>query len=176
MENCCLRFSIAFLIFSMQQTDPEVKKKPHKSKFTQSEDDLLKNAVQQYGTYDWRKISECLPNRNPRQCRDRWNKYLKPERQNDGWTAEEDSLLIDKFNEFGSKWDCIATFFPNKTVNSIKTRWKKREKDIQMKVCLHDQFGVLQYYGYAPNLGLGLHNVSKFEHEFIQSQNIRNLF
>jgi hypothetical protein len=50
-----------------------------RSRFIPEEDELLKRLVAQYGTKDWHRIQEVLPDRNVRQCRDRWNHYLAHE-------------------------------------------------------------------------------------------------
>ena len=64
-----------------------------------------------------------MPNRTSRQCRDRYRNYLDPQIMNTAWKKEEDILLLEKYNIFGSKWSIIAQFFPNRTANNIKNRY-----------------------------------------------------
>jgi myb proto-oncogene protein len=64
-----------------------------------------------------------MPNHNARQCRERHNNYLKPSLRHDPWTAEEDRLLVEKAEVCGSKWNTIATFFTNRSGNSLRNRW-----------------------------------------------------
>jgi hypothetical protein len=94
-----------------------------RSKFTPHEDDLLVRAIAQHGLSDWTQIAECLPGRNPRQCRDRWLNYLSPEVSNSPWSAQQELLLIQKHQECGPSWKYIASFFPGRTDVNIKSHW-----------------------------------------------------
>lgn len=99
--------------------------------FTRDEDILLGKLVDICGTADWAKISKQIPGRNARQCRDRWLNYLSPNVVNGPWTAEEDELLVKKYEEIGPYWKQIATFFPTRTDINIKSRWNLRERHIK---------------------------------------------
>lgn len=85
---------------------------------------------------DWCKIADNMPNRNARQCRDRWINYLSPTVVNGKWTEEEDHLLIEKYLTMGNCWRQIAAFFPTRTDINIKNRFRKLQrrmhKDIRM--------------------------------------------
>lgn len=94
-----------------------------KSKFSPEEDIHLVELVKIYGDSDWNKIALMMPGRNTRQCRERWRHYLTPEVTNAPFTPEEDSLLILKYAELGSKWKLMATFFKGRTDIAIKNRW-----------------------------------------------------
>lgn len=96
-----------------------------KIKFTPYEDILLKNACMLYGVNNWRLISMHVPGRNPRQCRERWNNYVNPEMLSIPWTPAEDALLLSKYNEIGSQWKLISSFFKGKSTNNIKNRFAK---------------------------------------------------
>lgn len=109
------------------ETVTKRKRNPRKM-FTPTEDSLLKDLVRRYGTYDWKSISEFVKGRGPRQCRDRYLKYLSPEVVNGPWTHEEEELLVEKYNIFGSSWKLIATFFPTRTDVNIKSKWKKMQR------------------------------------------------
>ena len=99
-------------------------KKSMYKKFTEEEDIHLKRIVQIFGPKNWRLISSMIPNKTPRQCRDRYTNYLAPGFIHSDWTNEEDKLLAQKYNEFGPKWSKIQQFFPFRTSNSIKNRYK----------------------------------------------------
>jgi predicted unusual protein kinase regulating ubiquinone biosynthesis (AarF/ABC1/UbiB family) len=90
-----------------------------KSRFCPLEDSQLKNIVEKYGTKDWNFISSLINNRNPRQCKDRWEKFLSPQVDQSPWTKEEDHLLIQKRNELGPHWIKISLFFPTRTDVSV---------------------------------------------------------
>lgn len=95
-----------------------------KSKFTPEEDERLKSLVMLHGTNSWTFISHLMGTRNRRQCRERWKNYLNPELRNEPWTFEEDQLLVDKYAQFGPKWNKLAKFFTNRSDNSIRNRWQ----------------------------------------------------
>ena len=102
-----------------------------KQKFTQSEDEKLQQLVKKYGQNDWKLIAEKMSNRTSRQCRERWKYYLQPSLQqpaNMEWTKEEDTLLIQKMNEFGTKWSQIAKFFPFRTDINVKNRFHRLQR------------------------------------------------
>lgn len=65
--------------------------------FTKAEDKKLRELVNRHGTSNWIPISKQMPGRNARQCRDRWLNYLSPDVVNGPWTAEEDELLVKKY-------------------------------------------------------------------------------
>jgi hypothetical protein len=90
--------------------------------FTPDEDVLLKQLVKRFGR-SWEVIACYLPNRNQRQCKDRWTNYLSPSISTDPWTEENDQLLLQKVNELGPKWTQITTFFPGRTDANLKNRW-----------------------------------------------------
>ena len=116
------------------QTLLGIRRSSVKLKFTAEEDARLTSLVTQYGTKDWVKISLYMQTRNPRQCRERWNNYVNPNLRTDPWTAEEDKLLEQKYEEFGARWNKISKFFTNRSDNSIRNRWmliarRKRNSD-----------------------------------------------
>ncbi|OHT06995.1 DNA-binding protein eta2 [Tritrichomonas foetus] len=95
-------------------------------RFTEVEDQKLRELVGQFGARRWRQIAMCLPGRTARQCRDRYCNYLSPDFYNGEWTDQEDQLLIEKYQELGSQWTKLAVFFPGKNANNIKNRWNYR--------------------------------------------------
>ena len=107
-------------------TENTKKSQEPRRKFTPEEDELLKNLVQSYvGKVKWSQIAKLIPNRNAKQCRDRYNSYLCPGLTNKEWTHEEDQLLIQKLIQFGTHWKQISAYFPDRGSNNIKNRWYK---------------------------------------------------
>jgi hypothetical protein len=94
-----------------------------KIKFTTAEDGLLRDLVQRYGAGEWRTISAYLGSRNPRQCRERWQNYLDP-RVSDPreWDPEEDARLLAVYDEIGTRWSTLASYFPGRSTNNVKNR------------------------------------------------------
>ena len=98
-------------------------KKCRHYKWSESEDAMLRRLVNKAKVPNWNTIAKRFHNRNARQCKDRWNYYLSPNVNNSEWTEEEDKLLFEKFEEFGTKWSAIAKFFNNRTNTNVKNRW-----------------------------------------------------
>jgi hypothetical protein len=98
------------------------------NRFSLEEDQQLRELVAQYETNPnkcgdkWVEISRHMPNRNPKQCKERWRNYLNPTLNSSPWTPEEDALLEQKFKEIGPKWARIATFFTGRTDMNCKNR------------------------------------------------------
>lgn len=109
----------------------QVKKTHPRAKFSKEEDEILKNLVESLGDNNWQAISNRMPGRNSRQCRERWQNYLSPEIINGPWTPEEDELLVSKYKELGPSWKQISTFFPTRTDINIKSRWNLRERHLK---------------------------------------------
>ena len=107
------------------------KKKPifcrHK-KWTKEEDNKLRQLVNKFGDKNWRILANSMENRNPRQCRERWQYYLNPFLKISHWTKEEDELIIKKREELGPKWMIIKNFFINRTDAMIKNRYRNLMK------------------------------------------------
>ena len=99
--------------------------KPHpKAKFTKEEDAMLSSIVSQMnGKIYWQEVSNQMPGRNQRQCKERWENYLSPNVNRTPFTPNEDILLLEKFNEYGTKWVLISKFFNNRSDTSIKSRY-----------------------------------------------------
>ena len=103
---------------------PKQKKQVIKMKFSPEEDEKLKLLVLQHGTNSWSLIAQLMGTRNLRQCRERWNNYLNPALRTEPWTIEEDKLLVEKYAEYGPRWNKIAKFFNNRSDNNIRNRWQ----------------------------------------------------
>lgn len=92
-------------------------------KFSPEEDILLNKIIAIHGPRKWDQIALSLPGRTGRQCRDRFQNYLKPSLTNGPWTREEDKLLEQKVYEVGQHWNKIAKFFKGRSSNNIKNRY-----------------------------------------------------
>jgi hypothetical protein len=93
-------------------------------KFTAEEDEKLLSIVKEHGSRDWVFVALLHGTRNPRQCRERYANYLAPSLRHDGWTVEEDALLLQKYSEYGPKWNKIARVFTNRSDNALRNRWQ----------------------------------------------------
>lgn len=95
----------------------EIKEKTNRKRcpFSKNEDKKLLDLVQKYDTNkrsSWKYIAMQFTDRNARQCRERYNLFLKKgNRTKEKWTLEEDNLLISKFQIYGPHWKILEKYF-----------------------------------------------------------------
>ena len=63
-------------------------------KWTEEEDEILRNAVHEYGGKNWRKISSKIDGRTDVQCLHRWQKVLRPGLIKGPWSKEVYIILL----------------------------------------------------------------------------------
>lgn len=113
-----MRFKLKSVLFIMN--NPKRERHP----FTPDEDKKLRELVSRFGEKNWSIISGLMINRTVRQCRDRWTNSLCGNVVKGEWTAEEDSLLLQLFNEYGSRWKSMEKFFPGRAQYDIRNHCK----------------------------------------------------
>ncbi|OHT08026.1 hypothetical protein TRFO_23652 [Tritrichomonas foetus] len=94
-----------------------------KSKWTPEEDRLLMDSVNKHGMGNWSLVSQAVPGRTGKQCRERWINQLCPALNKDNWTPQEDAILIQQQRIHGNFWTKIAQFLPGRSSNNVKNRW-----------------------------------------------------
>lgn len=72
------------------------------------EDQIVKAAIQKYGTLQWSKVASLLQKKTAKQCETRWNEYLNPKLNFSGFTREEDARLLDLAGRLPNQWRSIA--------------------------------------------------------------------
>jgi hypothetical protein len=101
-------------------------------KWTEVEDDKLREWVRVHGGKDWAAITTLVPGRTMLQCRGRWYAFLNPSialtaGRTSKWTEEEDNKLKNSIQLHGGKdgihWAAIATLFPGRTKRQCAGRW-----------------------------------------------------
>ena len=102
-----------------------------KKKFTEEDDQKLREIIARIGTSSWIEVAKAMGDRNSRQCKERWENYLDPTINTSPWTQEEDDLLIQKQLEIGSKWVTIAHFFNRRTDAQVKNRWQMLDRKMK---------------------------------------------
>ena len=105
-----------------------------KNKFDEEEDKALSELVAKYGEENWELISSKMPNRNVRQCHDRWVYYLSPNVNNEPWTEEEELQLINLVNTVGVHWVKISKLHGKRTDVQIKNRWNIIKRRMGLKI------------------------------------------
>lgn len=108
-----------------------------KQKFTEEEDNKLRAIIENIGTVDWKKVANQMKSRNARQCRERWNNYLNPDLNDAPWTPEEDKLIEELYEKFGTQWNKIGKHFDNRSDNSLRNRWMKIKRSKKRNALLH---------------------------------------
>lgn len=88
----------------------------------ENEDETLINLVEEHGE-KWSKVASLMAGRTGKQVRDRYLNYLRPNINQKEWTAEEDKLLKDLYDELGNKWSRIAVYLQGRTENQVKNRF-----------------------------------------------------
>lgn len=98
--------------------------KRRSSHWTPEEDEILRQAVQQFKGKSWKKIAECFKDRSDVQCLHRWQKVLDPELVKGSWSKEEDDKLIGLVNTHGpKKWSTIAQELAGRIGKQCRERW-----------------------------------------------------
>jgi hypothetical protein len=92
-------------------------------RWTQEEDDKLRDAVKEFGEVNWKAIAERVASRNHVQCLQRWKKVLKPGLVKGQWSAQEDAMLVTLVSEGFKNWGQLAAHMPGRTSKQCRERW-----------------------------------------------------
>ena len=93
-------------------------------KWSEDEDELLRQAVDEFGGKNWKKIANKLQGRTDVQCLHRWQKVLRPGLVKGPWTPEEDNTVIELVKTHGTKkWSHIARQLNGRLGKQCRERW-----------------------------------------------------
>jgi hypothetical protein len=119
----------AELSTNKRKIEKTVAKKPTKrrasmGKWTEDEDNQLRQAVKRHAGKNWKRIASHLPGRSDVQCLHRWQKVLKPGLIKGPWTPEEDATVIRLVKIHGQKkWSFIARQLKGRLGKQCRERW-----------------------------------------------------
>jgi len=93
-------------------------------KWTKEEDEALLNAVNIYGTKNWKLVAKAVFGRNQVQCLHRWTKILQPGLTKGPWSIEEDRKLMQWVKKEGpNKWTSCAEYIKGRSGKQCRERW-----------------------------------------------------
>ena len=75
-----------------------------KRPWTEEQDQLLRDAIKKFGARNWSSVSEMIPTKNGKQCRERWINHIDPAINREPWTHEDDMALIEAHSRLGNRW------------------------------------------------------------------------
>jgi len=102
-----------------------------KAPWTQEEDEILVQVINDKGPKKWKEIAIELNKRlgnlkvfrQGKQCRERWINHLDPQINRGAWSSEEDIKLLETHLQIGKRWAEIAKVLKSRTENAVKNRW-----------------------------------------------------
>ncbi|CAD8102538.1 unnamed protein product [Paramecium primaurelia] len=106
------------------------KRKP----FSEEEDQLILQLVKKY-KQNWGKIAQQLPDRTNKQIRERYINKLNPQNKFEPFSEKEDQIILQAYQEMGSKWTKIQNLLVGRPENMIKNRFYSylRQKFLKIK-------------------------------------------
>lgn len=102
---------------------------PHQQsrhRFTKEEDEAMLKLINQFEDRElinWSRVASNMPNRTPRQCRERYLNYLAEKTKKGNWSKEEDDMIMNLYDRFGPKWAKMQSYFDGRSNIDIKNRY-----------------------------------------------------
>jgi len=91
-----------------------------------SEDEVLKAAIQKYGQQNWARVASLLNQKTAKQAKARWYEYLDPSiKKTSEWSREEDEKLLSLAKFMPAQWKTIAPLVGNRTAVQCQERYEE---------------------------------------------------
>lgn len=73
-----------------------------------SEDEILKAAIQKYGKQQWARVASLLNRKSAKQCKARWHEWLDPSVRKVEWSRAEEEKLLHLAKLMPAQWKTVA--------------------------------------------------------------------
>lgn len=98
------------------------------SSWSKADDEKLSEILKKHKTKNWDDIAAEFGNgKSPKECNDRWVRYLKPGVRKGQWTDQEDRIVIEAVEQSleqpFTKWSDLAQKLPGRVGKQIRDRW-----------------------------------------------------
>jgi pre-mRNA-splicing factor CDC5/CEF1 len=89
-----------------------------------SEDEILKAAVQKYGKQQWARVASLLNRKSAKQCKARWHEWLDPSVRKVEWSREEEEKLLHLAKLLPAQWKTIGPLV-GRTATQCQEQYEK---------------------------------------------------
>ena len=116
-------------------------RKASKRAWDERQDLNLLAMIAEIGPHQWELISNQMPGRSGKQCRERWHNQLNPLLKKTSWSTEEDWVLFILHQTLQSRWAKITDFLLGRSDNSIKNYWNStlvhKQAEMNRELMMH---------------------------------------